>query len=64
MVKVNLKQNQEKIDNIIQALISLYMEEYLINNINEFDKNIDIDLKYFKILTKLNFHRKVSFSPL
>lgn len=58
MVKVNLKQNQEKIDNIIQALISLYMEEYLINNISEFDKNTDIDSLYLKILTKLNFQQE------
>ena len=58
MVKVNLKQNQEKIDNIIQALISLYMEEYLINNISEFDKNTDIDSIYLKILTKLNFQQE------
>ena len=32
MVQVNLKQNEEKIDNIVQALISLYMEEFLVNN--------------------------------
>ena len=65
MVKVNLKQNQEKIDNIIQALISLYMEEYLINNISEFDKNTDIDSLYLKILTKLNFQQEsIEFSEL
>ena len=65
MVKVNLKQNQEKIDNIIQALISLYMEEYLINNISEFDKNTDIDSIYLKILTKLNFQQEsIEFSEL
>ena len=65
MVKVNLKQNQEKIDNIIQALISLYMEEYLINNISEFDKNTDIDSIYLKILTKLNLQQEsIGFSEL
>ena len=65
MVKVNLKQNQEKIDNIIQALISLYMEEYLINNISEFDKDTDIDSLYLKILTKLNFQQEsIGFSEL
>ena len=65
MVKVNLKQNQEKIDNIIQALISLYMEEYLINNISEFNKDTDIDSLYLKILTKLNFQQEsIGFSEL
>ena len=48
MVQVNLKQNEEKIDNIVQALISLYMEEFLVNNIQMFTENFNFDqLKAF-----------------
>ena len=42
MVQVNLKQNEEKIDNIVQALISLYMEEFLVNNIQMFTDNFNL----------------------
>ena len=44
MVRVNLKQNEEKIDNIVQALISLYMEEFLVNNIQKFTDNFNLDV--------------------
>ena len=41
------------------------MEEYLINNISEFDKDTDIDSLYLKILTKLNFQQEsIGFSEL
>ena len=65
MVQVNLKQNEEKIDNIVQALISLYMEEFLVNNIQMFTENFNFDVLYDDITNKLNFQREsTTFSEL
>jgi len=65
VVQVNLKQNQEKIDNIVQSLISLYMEEFLVTNIQQFDTNFNIDSLYNEILHELNFqHASAGFSEL
>ena len=65
MVQVNLKQNEEKIDNIVQALISLYMEEFLVNNIQMFAENFNFDVLYDDITNKLNFQREsTTFSEL
>ena len=65
MVQVNLKQNEEKIDNIVQALISLYMEEFLVNNIQMFTDNFNFDVLYDDITNKLNFQREATtFSEL
>ena len=65
MVQVNLKQNEEKIDNIVQALISLYMEEFLVNNIQMFTENFNFDALYDDITNKLNFQREATtFSEL
>ncbi len=65
VVQVNLKQNQEKIDNIVQSLISLYMEEFLVTNIQQFSANFNIDALYTEILKELNFqHSAIGFSEL
>ena len=65
MVRVNLNQNEEKIDNIVQSLISLYMEEFLVNNIQMFTENFNFDVLYDDITNKLNFQREsTTFSEL
>ncbi|MFL2802097.1 MAG: cyclic nucleotide-binding domain-containing protein [Paracoccaceae bacterium] len=65
VVQVNLKQNQEKIDNIVQSLISLYMEEFLVTNIHQFSANFNIDALYTEIFKELNFqHSAIGFSEL
>ena len=65
VVQVNLKQNQEKIDNIVQSLISLYMEEFLVTNIQQFNANFNIDKLYTEVLKELNFqHSAIGFSEL
>ena len=65
MVQVNLKQNQEKIDNIIQSLISLYMEEFLVTNIQNFNANFNIDTLHKEILHELKFQdASAEFSEL
>ena len=43
VVNVNLKQNQEKIDNIHQSLIGLHMEQTLISKIQKFDAKLQLD---------------------
>ena len=53
VVKVNLKQNQEKIDNIYQSLIRLNMEQSLVDRPNEFKLTAALDNLYYKTVKKL-----------
>ena len=46
VVTVNLKKNQEKIDNIYQSLVGLHMEQMLIDNIEKFNSNLKLDSFY------------------
>ena len=46
VVNVNLKQNQEKIDNIYQSLIRLNMEQSLVDKPNELKQSYDLDALY------------------
>ena len=41
VVSVDLKKNQEKIDNIYQSLVGLHMELMLIDNIQEFNSDLN-----------------------
>ena len=54
VVTVNLKQNQEKIDNIYQSLVGLHMEQTLIDNIHKFNSNLKLDSFYEAAIDKLN----------
>ena len=53
VVKVNLRQNQEKIDNIYQSLIRFNMEQALVDNIQKFRVSLELDDLYEKTLEKL-----------
>jgi HlyD family secretion protein len=53
-VAVNLKQNQEKIDNIYQSLVGLHMEQMLNNNIQKFNSKLKLDSFYEATIEKLN----------
>ena len=53
VVKVNLRQNQEKIDNIYQSLIRFNMEQALVDDIQKFRVNLELDDLYEKTLEKL-----------
>jgi HlyD family secretion protein len=54
VVSVDLKKNQEKIDNIYQSLVGLHMELMLIDNIQKFNSNLKLDSFYDAAITKLN----------
>ena len=54
VVAVNLKQNQEKIDNIYQSLVGLHMEQMLNDNIQKFNSKIKLDSFYEATIEKLN----------
>ena len=54
VVTVNLKKNQEKIDNIYQSLVGLHMEQMLIDNIEKFNSNLKLDSFYNAAIDKLN----------
>ena len=54
VVSVDLKKNQEKIDNIYQSLVGLHMELMLIDNIQKFSSNLKLDNFYEAAITKLN----------
>ena len=54
VVTVNLKKNQEKIDNIYQSLVGLHMEQMLIDNIEQFNSNLKLDSFYEAAIDKLN----------
>ena len=53
VVKVNLKQNQEKIDNIYQSLIRLNMEQSLVDRPNELKPTDALDNLYYDTVKKL-----------
>ena len=54
VVTVNLKKNQEKIDNIYQSLVGLHMEQMLIDDIEKFNSNLKLDSFYNAAIDKLN----------
>ena len=54
VVSVDLKKNQEKIDNIYQSLVGLHMELMLIDNIQEFNSDLKLDRFYEATIKKLN----------
>ena len=54
VVSVDLKKNQEKIDNIYQSLVGLYMELMLIDNIQKFNSDLKLDSFYEAVINKLN----------
>ena len=54
VVAVNLKQNQEKIDNIYQSLVGLHMEQMLNDNIQQFNTSLKLDSFYEATIKKLN----------
>ena len=54
VVTVNLKKNQEKIDNIYQSLVGLHMEQMLIDDIEKFTSNLKLDSFYNAAIEKLN----------
>ena len=54
VVSVDLKKNQEKIDNIYQSLIGLHMELMLIDNIQKFNSDLKLDSFYEATIKKLN----------
>ena len=54
VVTVNLKKNQEKIDNIYQSLVGLHMEQMLIDDIQKFSSNLNLDSFYEAAIDKLN----------
>ena len=53
-VSVNLKQNQEKIDNIYQSLVGLHMEQMLIDDIQQFNSKLNLNSFYEATIKKLN----------
>ena len=53
VVKVNLKQNQEKIDNIYQSLIRLNMEQSFVDRPNELKPTATLDNLYYDTVKKL-----------
>ena len=65
VVKVNLQQIQEKIDNAQQSLISLHLEQHLINNNPKLNTNVEVDKLYDEIVKKLSLKNTSSkFSEL
>ena len=54
VVSVDLKKNQEKIDNIYQSLVGLHMELLLIDNIQKFNSDLKLDSFYEATIKKLN----------
>ena len=54
VVSVDLKKNQEKIDNIYQSLVGLHMELMLIDNIQKFNSDLKLDSFYEAAINKLN----------
>ena len=56
VVKVNLRQNQEKIDNIYQSLIRFNMEQALVDDIQKFKLNVQLDNLYRKTVEKLGLN--------
>ena len=54
VVSVDLKKNQEKIDNIYQSLVGLHMELMLIDNIQKFNTELKLDSFYEATIKKLN----------
>ncbi|MDC0158813.1 HlyD family type I secretion periplasmic adaptor subunit [Rhodospirillaceae bacterium] len=56
VVKVNLRQNQEKIDNIYQSLIRFNMEQALVDNIEKFELTLQLDDLYQKTVEKLGLN--------
>ena len=54
VVSVDLKKNQEKIDNIYQSLVGLNMELMLIDNIQKFNSDLKLDSFYEAAINKLN----------
>ena len=53
VVSVNLKQNQEKIDNIYQSLVGLHMEQMLIDDIQKFNSKLNLNSFYEATIEKL-----------
>ncbi|MBH68563.1 MAG: hypothetical protein CMM58_09445 [Rhodospirillaceae bacterium] len=53
VVNVNLKQNQEKIDNIYQSLIRLNMEQTLVDDPRKLNAKFNLDQLYFDTVEKL-----------
>ena len=53
VVTVNLKKNEEKIDNIYQSLIRFNMEQALVDDIRKFKLNVQLDNLYQKTVEKL-----------
>ncbi len=53
VVKVNLRQNQEKIDNIYQSLIRFNMEQALVDDIQKLKLDVQLDHLYQKTVEKL-----------
>ena len=53
VVKVNLRQNQEKIDNIYQSLIRFNMEQALVDDIQKFRVTLELDDLYEKTVAEL-----------
>ena len=56
VVKVNLRQNQEKIDNIYQSLIRFNMEQALVDNIEKFKLTLQLDDLYQRTVEKLGLN--------
>ncbi|MFL2794870.1 MAG: cyclic nucleotide-binding domain-containing protein [Paracoccaceae bacterium] len=54
VVTVDLKKNQEKIDNIYQSLVGLHMEQMLIDDIQKFSSDLNLDSFYQAAIDKLN----------
>ena len=54
VVSVNLKQNQEKIDNIYQSLVGLHTEQMLIDDIQQFNSKLNLNSFYEATIKKLN----------
>jgi hemolysin D len=54
VVSVDLKKNQEKIDNIYQSLVGLHMELMLIDNIQKFNSDLKLGSFYEAAINKLN----------
>ena len=54
VVSVNLKQNQEKIDNIYQSLVGLHMEQMLIDDIQQFNSKLNLNSFYEATIKKLS----------
>ena len=60
VVKVNLRQNQEKIDNIYQSLIRFNMEQALVDDIQKFRVTLELDDLYEKTVAELGLENIAS----